>query len=49
MNNTIYCQTLQESFFDIEVLDDQNNPIQEFQGSQQGTIIQNLGSGIYSK
>ena len=42
ISGTDFCQNLQENFFDIEVLDDQNNQIQEFQGSQQGTTISNL-------
>jgi hypothetical protein len=39
---------LPENIFDIEVLDDQNNPIQQFVGSEQGTTIQNLQPGTYT-
>ena len=43
-----FCQSLPESIFDIEVLDDQNTLIQEFVGSEQGTTIQNLQPGTYT-
>ena len=43
-----FCQSLPESIFDIEVLDDQNNQIQQFVGSEQGTTIQNLQPGTYT-
>ena len=43
-----FCQPLPESIFDIRVLDDQNNQIQQFEGSEQGTTIQNLEPGIYT-
>jgi hypothetical protein len=39
---------LQENFFDIEVLDAQDNQIQQFQGLQQGTTIPNLEPGTYT-
>src|SRR5215217_3256069 len=48
ISGTIFCQSLPESIFDIEVLDDQNNQIQQFEGSVQGTTIQNLESGTYT-
>ena len=48
ISGTIFCQSLPESIFDIEVLDDQNTQIQEFVGSEQGTIIQNLEPGTYT-
>ncbi|MFB5600876.1 MAG: hypothetical protein ACE5SW_11700 [Nitrososphaeraceae archaeon] len=48
ISNTIFCQALQENFFDIEVLDELNNQIQEFQGSQQGTTVDNLEPGTYT-
>ena len=37
ISGTIFCQSLPESIFDIAVLDDQNNQIQQFQNSEQGT------------
>jgi hypothetical protein len=42
------CSALTEDFFDIEVLDDQGNQIQEFEGSTQGTTIPNLQLGTYT-
>jgi hypothetical protein len=48
ISDTIFCQSLPESIFDIEVLDDQNAQIQQFEGSEQGTIIQNLEPGTYT-
>jgi hypothetical protein len=48
ISNTIQCQSLPESIFDIEVLDDQNTQIQEFEGSTEGTTIQNLDPGTYT-
>ncbi|MDR4512848.1 MAG: hypothetical protein MRJ93_14205 [Nitrososphaeraceae archaeon] len=47
ISNDVFCQELSEDLFDIEVLDDQNNPILEFVGSQQGTTIHNLEPGTY--
>jgi hypothetical protein len=47
-SNPIFCQSLPESIFDIEILDDQNNQIQQFQGSENGTIIENLEPGNYT-
>ena len=48
ISGSIFCQSLPESIFDIEVLDDQNIPIQQFEGSEQGTTIQNLEPGTYT-
>jgi hypothetical protein len=48
ITNSIFCQSLPESIFDIEVLDDQNIQIQEFEGSTEGTTIQNLEPGTYT-
>lgn len=48
ISNNVFCQELSEDLFDIEVLDDQNNPILEFVGSQQGTTIHNLEPGTYT-
>jgi len=48
ISDTIFCQSLPESIFDIEVLDDQNSQIQQFEGSEQGTTIQNLEPGTYT-
>ena len=42
ITNSIFCQSLPESIFDIEVLDDQNTQIQEFEGATEGTTIENL-------
>ena len=48
ISNTVFCQRLPASLFDIEVLDDQNIQIQEFEGSTEGTTIQNLEPGTYT-
>ena len=48
ISGTIFCRSLPESIFDIEVLDDQNTQIQQFVGSEQGTTIQNLEPGTYT-
>jgi hypothetical protein len=48
ITNSIFCQSLPESIFDIEVLDDQNTQIQQFEGSENGTTIQNLEPGTYT-
>jgi hypothetical protein len=48
ISNPIFCNSLPEKLFDIEVLDDQNNQIQQFKGSEQGTTIQNLDPGTYT-
>jgi hypothetical protein len=45
--DSIFCQSIPESIFEIQVLDDQNNQIQQFEGSIQGTTIQNLAPGTY--
>ena len=42
ISNTVFCQELTENLFDIEVLDDQNNQIAQFEGSAEGEIIENL-------
>jgi len=42
------CQNLQENLFDIEVLDGQNTQIQQFEGSAQGTTIENIEPGTYA-
>ena len=42
------CQSLPENIFDIELLDDQSNQIQQFEGSEQGTTIENLEPGTYT-
>ena len=43
-----FCQRLTENLFDIEVLDSQNTQLQQFEGSAQGTTIQNLQPGTYA-
>ena len=48
IDNTVFCKRLLANLFDIEVLDDQNNQIQQFAGSLQGTTIQNLQSVTYT-
>ncbi|MGE0243643.1 MAG: hypothetical protein AB7P56_06920 [Nitrososphaeraceae archaeon] len=47
IRDTAFCERLPANLFDIEVLDDQNNQIQQFEGSLQGTTIQNLQPGTY--
>ena len=47
ITDTAFCQRLPANLFVIEVLDDQSNQIQQFEGSLQGTTIQNLQTGIY--
>ena len=44
---TEWCQSFTENLFDIEVLDDQGRQISQFEGSAQGTTIQNLNPGTY--
>ncbi|HET8856324.1 MAG TPA: hypothetical protein VFM28_02230 [Nitrososphaeraceae archaeon] len=48
ISGTTFCQNLPANLFDIQVLDDQNTQIQQFEGSAQGTTIQNLQSGTYT-
>ena len=48
IDSTRFCNSLPANLFVIEVLDDQNNQIQQFEGSLQGTIIQNLQTGTYT-
>ena len=48
ISNKFDCLGLPPSIFDIEVLDDQNNQIQQFEGSIQGTTIQNLPPANYT-
>jgi hypothetical protein len=47
ITDTVFCQRLPANLFVIEVLDDQSNQIQQFEGSLQGTTIQNLQTGTY--
>ena len=47
ISGTINCQSLPANLFDIEVLDNQNTLIRQFDGSLQGTTIQNLQPGTY--
>ncbi len=42
-----FCTNLPANLFDIEVLDDQSTQLQQFEGSAQGTTIQNLQPGTY--
>lgn len=48
ISGTTACQNLAENLFDIEVLNDQNTQIQQFEGSAQGTTIEDLSPGTYS-
>jgi hypothetical protein len=49
ISDTIFCLSLPESIFDIEVLDDQNiRIVPPFQGSPTGTTIENLEPGTYT-
>ena len=48
ISNSIFCKSLPENIFDIEVLDDQNSQIQQFEGSEQRTTIPNLQPGTYT-
>ena len=48
ISGTEFCISLPESLFDIDVLDDQNNQIHQFEGSEQGTTIENLEPGTYT-
>ena len=48
ISGTIFCLSLPPSIFDIEVLDDQDTQIQEFEGSIEGTSVQNLEPGTYT-
>lgn len=48
INNSSQCLELTANLFDIEVLDDQNSQIiSPFEGSAQGTTIENLQPGEY--
>jgi hypothetical protein len=47
IDSTVFCNSLPANLFVIEVLDDQSNQIQQFEGSLQGTTIQNLQTGTY--
>ena len=47
IDHSIFCLSLPESIFDIQVLDEQMRQIQQFKGSEQGTTIGNLGPGLY--
>jgi hypothetical protein len=48
ISNSIFCKSVPENIFDIEVLDDQNSQIQQFEGSEQGTTIPHLQPGPYT-
>lgn len=47
ISDTLFCESLRENLFDIEVLDDQNNQIAQFEGSAQGMTLDNLESSTY--
>jgi len=47
ISNTAFCENLPKRFFDIEILDGQNNQIRQFKdASRQGTV-KNINPGIY--
>ena len=48
ISSSLLCQGLQANFFDIEVEDDQNNQIEQFEGSAEGETIENLEPGTYT-
>ena len=48
ISNYLACLGLPPSLFDIEVLDNQGNQLQQFEGSTQGTTIENLQPGTYT-
>lgn len=48
IDTTPFCLSLPEDIFDIEVLVDHNNPVQEFNGSQVGTTIPDLVPDTYT-
>ena len=48
INDTSFCLELTENLFDIEVLDDENNQIAQFEGSAEGETIENLEPGTYT-
>ena len=48
IHDTIFCQALPENVFYIQILDDQNNQIEQFEGSREGTTIENLEPGTYT-
>jgi hypothetical protein len=48
ISNSVSCQGIPANLFDIEVLDSQNTQLQQFEGSAQGTTIQNLQPDTYT-
>jgi hypothetical protein len=48
ITNSIFCQSLPESIFDIEVNASNGQQISQFEGSTEGTTIQNLEPGTYT-
>jgi len=48
ISDSQFCLDLPENIFDIQILDDQNALIQQFEGSEQGTTIPNLQPGTYT-
>ena len=48
ISSTVFCQGLPANFFDIEVKDDQNNQIEQFEGSAEGETIENLEPSTYT-
>jgi hypothetical protein len=48
ISDRLPCQQLTEGLFDIEVLDEQDNQIEQFEGSVEGTTIENLEPGTYT-
>jgi hypothetical protein len=48
ITTSIFCQSLPESIFDIEVNASNGQQISQFEGSTEGTTIQNLEPGTYT-
>jgi len=48
ISSSEFCHRLPENLFDIEVLNIQNNPIQQFEGSAGGITIENIEPGSYT-
>ena len=48
ISGSFFCTSLPENLFDIEVIDDQNNQIEQFEGSAEGETIENLEPNTYT-
>lgn len=47
INNTAFCENLPKRFFDIEILDGQNNQIRQFKDSSLQGTVKNIDPGTY--